>query len=77
MINSSRSLKMYEMQVEKMHCGGCAAGVKRAVATIDPHAAVTVDLTTKTVQVQSACGPADIQAAIHQAGFPVVAWCVV
>ncbi|WP_236611950.1 cation transporter [Phenylobacterium zucineum] len=39
-----------------MTCGGCAAAIKRAIARVDPGAAVDVDLKGGQVHVQSRWG---------------------
>lgn len=64
---------MYELHVEGMTCGGCAAGVKRAVHNIDNQADVNVDLGGKTVLVNTGSPVEDIKDAIESAGFEVTA----
>lgn len=62
---------MYQLQVEGMTCGGCAAGVKRAVQSVDRTAEVNVDLKSKTVQVNSVADLNAVSSAIAGAGYPV------
>lgn len=62
---------MFEFQVEKMTCGGCAGRVKRAVLSLDAAAAVEIDVRTKRVQVRSAADLDELKAAISDAGYPV------
>ncbi|MBW8777795.1 MAG: heavy-metal-associated domain-containing protein [Burkholderiales bacterium] len=62
---------MFEFQVEGMRCGGCAAGVKRAVQGVDPAATVSVDLASRRVQVESEADKEALAAAIRSAGYPV------
>lgn len=62
---------MYQLQVEGMTCGGCAAGVRRAVQSVDLTAEVSVDLKSKTVQVNSAADLNAVRSAIADAGYPV------
>lgn len=62
---------MYELQVEKMTCGGCAARVTRAVLAVDDAATVNVDLKSKTVHVESELDFETVSSAIANAGYPV------
>ena len=62
---------MYELQVENMTCGGCAARVTRAVQAVDDSAKVEIDLRSKTVRVQSEVELETVVSAIVQLGFPV------
>jgi copper chaperone len=62
---------MIELQVENMSCGHCVNAVTKAVQALDPAAQVTVDLTAKSVSVASTAAPAQISAAIEEAGYPV------
>lgn len=63
---------MYELQVDGMTCGGCVAGVKRAVQAVDTAAQVEVDLKNKLVRVQSEEAIDKVSAAIKGAGYPVI-----
>lgn len=62
---------MYELQVEKMTCGGCASRVKRAVLSLDEAANVDIDLRAKRVKVKADAGLDELKAAITGAGYPV------
>ena len=64
---------MYELQVNRMSCGGCANGVKRSVQAVDSAAKVEVDLPSKKVCVDSIASLEAIAAAITDAGYPVMA----
>jgi len=64
---------MYELRVEGMTCGGCANSVKKSVMRIDENAKVDVDLTGKTVRVESAKALDVVKSAIAEAGYPVLA----
>ena len=64
---------MYELQVEGMTCGGCAAGVKRSVQAIDSNAKVDVDLASKKVRVETDVDLNTVTSAIVDAGYPVTA----
>lgn len=61
---------MFELTVEKMKCGGCSANVERVVKTLDPEATVTVDLSSKKVQVEGQMDAAVLVDAISKAGYP-------
>lgn len=63
---------MYELQVDGMTCGGCAASVKRAVQNADSKAEVDVDLGSKTVRVKSGANLETVTSAVEDAGYPVV-----
>lgn len=63
---------MYEFQVDGMTCGGCVAGVRRAVQSVDAGAQVEVDLKNKLVRVQSEEAMDAVSAAIEKAGYPVL-----
>lgn len=62
---------MYELKVEGMTCGGCAASVRRALETIDPNANVQVDLPSKTVRVETSAALNEVKSAIEDAGYDV------
>ena len=63
---------MYELHVDGMTCGGCVAGVKKAVQAMDATAQVEVDLNNKLVRVQSNEAINTVSAAIRGAGYPVL-----
>ena len=58
-----------ELAVEDMSCGGCARSIARAVAGLDPAAAVDVDVSTKIVTITSTLPAAQFVKAIAAAGF--------
>ncbi len=61
---------MYEIQVEKMTCGGCAGRVKKTALALDGSATVNVDLKGKLIRVASTSGAAQVARAISSAGYP-------
>lgn len=63
---------MYEIQVTRMNCGGCAAGIKRAIQAVDGKAGITVDLANKTVRVETQADLVAVSAAIEEAGYPIM-----
>ncbi len=64
--------EMYELKVEGMTCGGCAASVKRALQALDANADVHVDLAAKTVKVATAAQLDAVKAAVEDAGYDVL-----
>jgi copper chaperone len=64
---------MYELQVEKMSCGGCASRVTRTIMAVDDAATVDIDLKNKTVRVVTDAPLDEVTTAITQAGFPAKA----
>lgn len=47
---------MFQINVIKMNCGGCAKSVTRAIHGVDASATVTVDLAAGTVAITSPAG---------------------
>lgn len=64
---------MYEFQVEKMNCGGCARRVTKAIQHVDSAAKVNIDLKSKTVYVDSKYDANTLAASVREAGYPVMA----
>lgn len=62
---------MYQLEVQNMTCGHCAATVTKAVKAIDSAATVNVDLAAKTVAVSSSAPLDAVRSAIAEAGYPV------
>ncbi len=63
---------MYELKVDGMTCGGCAASVKRALQALDAKADVNVDLPSKTVKVDTSAQLDAVKAAVEDAGYDVI-----
>jgi copper chaperone len=63
---------MYELKVDGMTCGGCAASVKRAIQTLDANANVDVDLAAKTVKIETTVHLDAVKSAIEDAGYDVL-----
>jgi copper chaperone len=61
---------MFELKVEGMTCGGCAARVTRAVEALDREAKVEVNLKGRVIQVETKLAPATVADAITAAGYP-------
>jgi copper chaperone len=62
---------MYQLEVQNMTCGHCAATVSKAVKALDSQATVNVDLVAKTVAVDSSVPLDIVRSAIVEAGYPV------
>lgn len=60
---------MYNFNVPKMTCGHCAGVIEKSVRSADPAAQVTIDMSTRSVQVQSSLTSADVANAIRSAGY--------
>lgn len=63
---------MYELKVDGMTCGGCAASVKRALQLLDSNARVDVDLPSKTVKVETTAQLDAVKNAVEDAGYQVL-----
>jgi len=62
---------MLRFQVEGMSCGHCVESVTNAVTAADPQAEVHVDLSAKSVTVESTLPDAAVAEAIRGAGYEV------
>ncbi len=60
-----------ELTVPSMVCGGCVDTVKDAIAKKDADAAVSIDLETKKVVVETDCSTTELKEAIAAAGHTV------
>ncbi|AOJ75748.1 heavy metal transporter [Burkholderia ubonensis] len=58
-----------EFEVQDMTCGGCANAITRAVTAADPGAKLDIDVSAKTVKVDSTQSAASVQSIIEAAGF--------
>jgi len=61
---------MLKFAVPDMSCGHCAGTVTRAVKSVDSEATVDIDLSNKTVTVETLADAAGISKAIEAAGYP-------
>ena len=64
---------MPDFIVSDMTCDGCVKAITRAVQAVDPAAAITADLTSKRVHIDSAAPSPALAEAIDEAGFTVQA----
>lgn len=61
---------MLTLNLPSMHCGGCVRGVTAVLHTLDPQAQVEVDLSTKTLRVETTAAAEAVVDALTQAGHP-------
>lgn len=62
---------MHHFQVQGLTCGHCVQAVTKAVKAVDPRADIAVDLTAKSVTVDSAADEEAVADAIRGAGYEV------
>jgi copper chaperone len=60
---------MIVLEIPEMSCGHCKVSVERAVASVDPAAAVTVDMAGRRASVATDAPAAALIAALDAAGF--------
>lgn len=60
---------MTKFTIRGMTCGHCEAAVRRAVQSVDPAAAITIDRPTGAVAVDSRADPGALAAAIRAEGY--------
>ena len=59
-----------ELTIENMTCGGCARSVTKAIQSVDPNAVITIDLSARTVKVETAATPPALAKGLEDAGYP-------
>lgn len=60
---------MLKLNVPDMTCGHCVGTVTKAVKSVDSRAAVTVDLPSKIVTIETTADAAKISQAVETAGY--------
>jgi copper chaperone len=60
---------MITLEIPDMSCGHCKATVEKALASVDPAAAVTVDLAARRASVDTGMPVTALIAALDAAGF--------
>lgn len=60
---------MLRLNIEGMHCGGCAGSVTRAIQTVDPRAQIRIDRAARTVEADTDVDSALVLTAIKDAGY--------
>lgn len=58
------------LSVPDMSCGHCKASVTQALSALPGADAITVDLSTRQVEVAGSAAPETILAALNEIGFP-------
>lgn len=61
---------MMIFRAEGMNCGSCIKRITTAIMALDSGAQVKVDLSAKTVSVNSQLSAAEIMGAMANAGYP-------
>ena len=59
-----------QFHIEKMHCGGCARSVTRAIQSVDPAAKVETDVEARKVDVTSGQPREAFLPVLAEAGYP-------
>ena len=62
-----------KFHIENMTCGGCVRGVTKAIQGVDPNAEIQADPPSRKLEVNTSATQEQIEAALHDAGFPPVA----
>ncbi len=60
---------MLRLNIEGMHCGGCAGSVTRAIQTVDPRAQIRIDRAAGTVEADTDIDSPLVLTAIKDAGY--------
>ena len=64
---------MIQFTVNDMTCGHCASTITRAVKEVDASGRCEIDLSTKSVRIESSHPAEDFREAIAEAGYTPVA----
>lgn len=60
---------MIRLSIPEMSCGHCEKTIREAVKEVDENARVTVDLGSRTVDIETARTRDDVSGAIAEAGY--------
>ena len=61
---------MITLSIPNISCGHCARAITEAVHTLDPQAAVTVDIAARRVAIDSSADAAAVRARLAAEGYP-------
>ena len=61
---------MIKLSIPDMSCGHCEKAIREAVKELDEDARITVDLGSRTVDIETARPREDVSVAIARAGYP-------
>jgi copper chaperone len=64
-------LMIWQLTIPNMACSACVTNITSAVQAVDAQAALSADLPSKVVSIDSQLSLAAIAEAITQAGYPV------
>ncbi len=64
---------MTTLSIPEMSCGHCQATVEKTLKALDPAAALTFDMTARTVAVQTTAATAAMRTALAAAGYEATA----
>jgi len=63
---------MFILKIETMTCNHCVSLINKALNQLQPDLAFEINLPAQTLQVQSEIDPADVIAALEEAGYPAL-----
>lgn len=63
---------MFILKIETMTCSHCVSLINKALHQLQPELAFEINLPAQTLQVQSEIDPADVIAALEEAGYPAL-----
>ena len=61
------------LHIPRMRCGGCAAGVEKAIHVVDASAQITADIEARRVEVTTSADRQALLTALNAAGYPAEA----
>jgi len=62
-----------QFHIQNMTCGGCARSVTKAIQSVDPAAKVSVDPSTRKVDITSERPRVEFETALRRVGYPAAA----
>ena len=64
---------MIALTIPKIRCGGCVAGVEKAIHSVDASAQITTDIEARRVEVTTSADRQALLTALDAAGYPAEA----
>ena len=61
------------LNIPKIRCGGCVAGVEKAIHSVDASAQITTDIEARRVEVTTSADRQTLLTALDAAGYPAEA----
>jgi copper chaperone len=71
-LHDKKGIKVINLTVSGMTCGGCIKAVTRAIQAQDAQAEVQVDLATQQIALKTSLSVEQARELIADAGFPVL-----